>query len=56
MVKPLEEDLAEFLLGMRHRGTLSREYYRACFRLWAEIYGEMIAEKIRAKVKAGWEK
>ena len=51
MAKPLEEHLAEFLLGMYNRGTLSRSYYQACFRTWSETYGPVIAEKIRTIVK-----
>ena len=49
--KPLEEHLADFLLGMHSRGTLSRSYYQACFRIWVETYGQVIAEKVRSIVK-----
>ena len=51
MAKSLEEHLADFLLGMYGHGTLSRSYYQACFRMWAETYGPVIAEKIRSIVK-----
>lgn len=51
MAKSIKEDLAEFLIGMHSRGTLSRSYYQACFRLWTEIQGPVVAEKIRSMVK-----
>ena len=54
MAKTLEEDLADFLLGMQQRGSLNREYYKACFRLWEEVYGAKVVQKVRSLVKASW--
>lgn len=58
MARSLEEDLTEFLLGMHHRGTLTKSYYLACLTFWSELYGEKVAAKVRVrvKVKAGWGK
>lgn len=51
MARPLEEDLAEFVLGMQ-RGPGWRAYVRECLVFWAQHYGEKTAEKAKSIINA----
>lgn len=52
-MKPLEEDLAEYLLSLQ-RGPWSKQYNRECLNLWRGLYGETIADRVASLVKKKW--
>ena len=52
MARSLEEDLAEFVLGMQ-RGPGWRNYVNRCLEFWIEHYGAAVAEKVKSKINAG---
>jgi hypothetical protein len=52
-VKPIEEHLASFLLGLQ-RGPWSKNYNRQCLALWRERYGEQVAARTERLVAEGW--
>ena len=45
MAKPLEETLAEYVLGLQP-GPWMRPYFRSCLALWREKYGETVASRV----------
>ena len=49
MPRSLEEDLAEFVLGMQ-RGPGWRNYVQRCLVFWKEHYGEAVAEKVKSMI------
>ena len=49
MPRSLEEDLAEFVLGMQ-RGPGWRNYVNRCLEFWKEHYGEPVAEKVKSLI------
>ena len=51
MPRSLEEDLAEFVLGMQ-RGPGWRNYVNRCLEFWKEHYGEQVAEKVKSLINA----
>lgn len=51
MARSLEDDLAEFVLGMQ-RGPGWRNYVQRCLAFWTEHYGAAVAEKVKAKINA----
>ena len=51
MPRSLEEDLAEFVLGMQ-RGPGWRNYVNRCLEFGKEHYGEQVAEKVRSLINA----
>ena len=55
MAKPLEETLAEYLLGLA-RGTWTKRYNQACLAMWRERYGERVTNRAEAIVKERWRK
>ena len=55
MSKPLEEHLAEYLLGLS-RGAWTRAYNQSCLAMWRGKYGETFAAKIEKIVKERWKK
>lgn len=50
MAKPLEETLAEYVLGLQP-GTWMRPYFRSCLVLWREKYGETVTQRVVKIVK-----
>ena len=52
-MKPIEEHLAEFLLGL-HRGPEIGSYCRRCFTLWEQKYGKAIAARAEKIVRERW--
>lgn len=55
MAKTLEDHCVDYLLALTdHSGA--RQYRRDCLEFWRERYGEKIAEAIKAKVMAKWDK
>lgn len=55
MGKPIEEHLAEYLLGLQ-RGSWTSEYNRQCVALWRKTYGNKVAERAEAIAKSRWKK
>ena len=51
MPRSLEEDLAEFVLGMQ-RGPGWRNYVQRCLAFWTEHYGAAVAEKVKSLINA----
>ena len=51
MARSLEEDLAEFVLGMQ-RGPGWQNYVNRCLEFWKEHYGEPVAEKVKSLINA----
>ena len=49
MPRSLEEDLAEFVLGMQ-RGPGWRNYVQRCLAFWTEHYGAAVAEKVKSLI------
>ena len=50
MSKPLEETLAEYVLGLQ-QGPGMRPYFRSCLVLWREKYGETVTQRVVKIVK-----
>ena len=48
--KPLEEELAAFLLGCV-RGPWMNRYAKECFQLWREKYGNHVVNRVKAILK-----
>ena len=55
MAKPIEEHLAEYLLGLQ-RGSWTPQYNRECVKLWREVYGDKVAERAESIAKSRWKK
>jgi hypothetical protein len=55
MGKPLEEDLAEYLLNLE-RGVWTKRYNQECLAMWREKYGDLITNRAEAIVKERWKK
>jgi hypothetical protein len=55
MSKPLEEHLAEYLLGLA-RGAWTNGYNRLCLALWREKYGDRVVERAERIAREQWKK
>ena len=55
MAKPIEEHMAEYLLGLR-RGAWTKRYNQECLAMWRESYGEQVSSKVEKIVKERWKK
>ena len=53
MPKPIEQDLADYLLGLA-RGPWTARYNRDCLALWRQMYGNLIATRVEAIVREKW--
>ncbi len=51
MARSLEEDLAEFVLGMQ-RGPGWLNYVNRCLEFWKGHYGEAVAEKVSSMINS----
>ena len=52
-MKPIEEQLAGFLLGLQ-RGSWSKSYNRQCLALWRAKYGDRVADRVTRIVAEKW--
>ncbi len=50
-MKPIEEHLAEFILGMV-RTSDWRRYVKECLALWEKEYGQRTAERVRSIINS----
>lgn len=55
MAKSLEEDLADYLLGLA-RGEWTKRYNQACLEMWREKYGNLVTDQVEKIVKEKWKK
>ena len=55
MGKPLEQDLADYLLSLA-RGPWSQHYNRQCLVMWRKEYGDLIADRVEKIVVEKWNK
>ena len=55
MSKPLEQDLADYLLSLA-RGSWSKHYNRSCIEMWRKEYGDLIADRVKKIVLERWKK
>ena len=53
MGKPIEQTLAEYLLGLQ-RGPWTRRYNQDCVAMWRTTYGEMVAMRVEKIVRERW--
>ena len=50
-MKPIEEHLAEFVLGMVRTNDW-RRYVKECLALWEQTHGQRTAERVRSIINA----
>ena len=51
MGKPIEEHLAEFVLGMV-RTDEWRSYVKSCLSMWEQQYGKQVADRARSIINS----
>ena len=51
-MKPIEEHLANYLLGLQRGPDIGR-YFRSCLNLWEEKYGKLVAQRAEKILREG---